>query len=34
MNKFTSFKTTDAVPTTPDTGVGALAKVGLVNDDQ
>ena len=34
MNKFTSFKTTDAIPTTPDTGVGALAKVGLVNDDQ
>ena len=34
MNKYTSFKTTDAVPTTPDTGVGALAKVGLVNDDQ
>ena len=33
MNKFTSFKTTDAIPTTPDTGVGALAKVGLVNDD-
>lgn len=33
MNKFTSFKTTDAVPTTPDTGVGALAKVGLINDD-
>lgn len=34
MNKFTSFKTTDAVPTTPDTGVGALTKVGLINDDQ
>lgn len=34
MNKYTSFKTTDAVPTTPDTGVGALAKVGLINDDQ
>lgn len=33
MNKFTSFKSTDAVPTTPDTGVGALAKVGLINDD-
>lgn len=34
MNKFTSFKTTDAVPTVPDTGVGALSKVGLINDDQ
>lgn len=34
INKYTSFKTTDAVPTTPDTGVGALAKVGLINDDQ
>lgn len=34
MNKFTSFKSTDAVPTTPDTGVGALTKVGLINDDQ
>ena len=34
MNKFTSFKSTDAVPTVPDTGVGALAKIGLINDDQ
>ena len=34
MNKFTSFKSTDAIPTVPDTGVGALAKVGLINDDQ
>ena len=34
MNKFTSFKTTDTVPSTPDTGVGALTKVGLINDDQ
>lgn len=34
MNKFTSFKNTDAMPTVPDTGVGALAKVGLINDDQ
>lgn len=34
MNKFTSFKNTDAIPTVPDTGVGALAKVGLINDDQ
>lgn len=34
MNKFTSFKTTDAMPTVPDSGVGALAKVGLINDDQ
>ena len=34
MNKFTSFKNTEAIPTVPDTGVGALAKVGLINDDQ
>ena len=34
MNKYTSFKNTDAVPTVPDSGVGALAKVGLINDDQ
>lgn len=34
MNKYTSFKNTDAIPTVPDTGVGALAKVGLINDDQ
>ena len=34
MNKFTSFKNTDAIPTFPHTGVGALAKVGLINDDQ
>lgn len=34
MNKFSSFKTTAAMPTVPDTGVGALAKVGLINDDQ
>ena len=34
MNKFTSFKTNAAMPSVPDTGVGALAKVGLINDDQ
>ena len=34
MNKFTSFKTSASMPTVPDTGVGALAKVGLINDDQ
>jgi len=33
MNKFTSFKTSAALPTVPDTGVGALTKVGLINDD-
>ena len=33
INKYTSFKSTDAIPTVPDTGVGALAKVGLINDD-
>ena len=34
MNKFTSFKSADAIPTVPDSGVGALAKIGLINDDQ
>lgn len=34
MNKFTSFKNAATVPTVPDSGVGALAKVGLINDDQ
>lgn len=34
LNKFTSFKNADAVPTVPDSGVGALTKVGLINDDQ
>ena len=34
MNKFTSFKTSATMPTVPDTGIGALAKVGLINDDQ
>lgn len=34
MNKFTSFKANAAMPSVPDTGVGALAKVGLINDDQ
>lgn len=34
MNKFTSFKNAASIPTVPDTGVGALAKVGLINDDQ
>lgn len=34
MNKFTSFKTSASMPSVPDTGVGALAKVGLINDDQ
>lgn len=33
MNKFTSFKNAAGVPSVPDTGVGALAKVGLINDD-
>lgn len=33
MNKYTSFKNTDAIPTVPDSGVGALAKIGLINDD-
>ncbi len=34
INKFTSFKATSGIPSVPDTGVGALAKVGLINDDQ
>lgn len=34
INKFTSFKGTAGLPSVPDTGVGALAKVGLINDDQ
>lgn len=33
MNKYTSFKQTEGVPSTPDTGIGALTKVGLINDD-
>ena len=33
MNKYTSFKTTSDVPTTPDSGVGALSKIGYINDD-
>lgn len=33
INKFTSFKGTAGLPSVPDTGVGALAKVGLINDD-
>ena len=34
MNKFTSFKNGANAPSVPDTGVGALTKVGLINDDQ
>ena len=34
MNKYTSFKASANMPSVPDTGVGALAKVGLINDDQ
>ena len=33
MNKFTSFKNDASVPTVPDTGVGALTKIGYVNND-
>ena len=33
MNKFTSFKNGASMPSVPDTGVGALAKIGLINDD-
>src|SRR5574344_209622 len=33
MNKYTSFKSNAAMPAVPDTGVGALTKVGLINDD-
>ena len=34
LNKFSSFKNAATMPTVPDTGVGALTKVGLINDDQ
>jgi hypothetical protein len=34
MNKFTTFKSSATMPTVPDTGVGALTKVGMINDDQ
>lgn len=34
MNKFSTFKNDAAMPTVPDVGVGALAKVGLINDGQ
>lgn len=34
MNKFTSFKNGANIPSVPDTGVGALTKIGLINDDQ
>ena len=33
MNKFASFKNGASMPSVPDTGVGALAKIGLINDD-
>lgn len=33
MNKFTSFKNGANMPSVPDTGVGALSKIGLINDD-
>ena len=33
MNKYTSFKSSANIPTVPDTGVGALAKVGYLNDE-
>ena len=33
MNKYTSFKSSASMPSVPDTGVGALTKVGLINDD-
>lgn len=34
MNKFTSLKNAATMPSVPDTGVGALTKVGFINDDQ
>lgn len=34
MNKFTSLKASATMPSVPDTGVGALTKVGFINDDQ
>jgi hypothetical protein len=34
MNKFVSFQNTKNAPSVPDAGVGALAKIGLINDGQ
>jgi hypothetical protein len=34
MNKFVSFQNTNKAPTVPDAGVGALTKIGLINDGQ
>ena len=34
MNKFSTFKADAGMPTVPDVGVGALTKVGLINDGQ
>ena len=33
LNKYTSFKTRSDVRTIPDSGVGALSKIGQINDD-
>lgn len=33
MQKYSSFKNVSGIPSVPDTGVGALTKVGLINDD-
>lgn len=34
MNKITTFKNGAEMPTVPESGVGVLTKIGLVNDDQ
>jgi hypothetical protein len=34
MNKFVSFQNTNKAPGVPDAGVGALSKIGLINDGQ
>ena len=33
MQKYTSWKSSGSIPSVPDTGVGALTKVGMINND-
>lgn len=33
MQKYTTWKSSGSIPSVPDTGVGALAKVGMINND-
>lgn len=34
VNKFTTFNNSSVIPSVPDSGVGALTKIGLINDGQ